>query len=129
MVLRQEVFAVEQGSAYVDADGKDQASYHVLGEDEKNQLVAYARICSPGVAYSDYVSIGRVVVDQAMRSSGEGYRLMETSLQYCSELFPGIPNKISAQKYLQKFYGNLGYYAVGEVYLEDDIPHIAMIRS
>ena len=33
---------------------------------------------------------------------------------------------ISAQLYLQKFYESHGFIAVGESYLEDDIPHIEM---
>ncbi len=37
--------------------------------------------------------------------------------------------KISAQTYLRKFYNNLGFNQVGEEYLEDGIPHIAMIKE
>ena len=37
--------------------------------------------------------------------------------------------KLSAQCYLKKFYNNLGFKEVGEEYLEDDIPHICMIKS
>ena len=37
--------------------------------------------------------------------------------------------KISAQKYLIKFYTALGFKAIGNEYLEDGIPHIAMIRK
>jgi predicted GNAT family N-acyltransferase len=33
-----------------------------------------------------------------------------------------------AQKYLEKFYNNLGFKTIGESYLEDGIPHIAMIK-
>ena len=38
-------------------------------------------------------------------------------------------NKISAQKYLQKFYENCGFVFKGENYLEDGIPHCAMYYS
>ena len=37
--------------------------------------------------------------------------------------------KISAQTYLNTFYTNLGFSNIGEGYLEDGIPHIAMIKS
>ena len=37
--------------------------------------------------------------------------------------------KISAQCYLNRFYTNLGFKAIGEEYLEDGIPHIAMIKN
>jgi ElaA protein len=33
---------------------------------------------------------------------------------------------ISAQKYLEKFYNELGFVSEGEPYPEDDIPHIKM---
>ena len=39
------------------------------------------------------------------------------------------PVKISAQRYLIKFYESFGFKTVGEEYLEDNIPHIAMIRE
>ena len=129
MRLRQEVFVLEQNCPYVDADGLDPLSYHVLGNSDSGKLVSYTRICPPGVSYKDYVSIGRVAVQEQARGTGEGYKLMEATLGFCSNLFPNIPNKISAQTYLLHFYQNIGYVAVGEGYLEDDIPHIAMIRS
>ncbi|NBX19658.1 MAG: GNAT family N-acetyltransferase, partial [Bacteroidia bacterium] len=36
---------------------------------------------------------------------------------------------ISAQRYLIKFYENLGFTAKGDTYLEDGIPHVFMIRA
>ena len=36
---------------------------------------------------------------------------------------------ISAQLYLQKFYEDFGFYSVGDTFLEDDIPHIKMIKN
>ena len=128
MKLRQEVFVVEQNCSYVDADGRDQLSYHVMGMNESGKLVSYTRICPPGVVYEGYVSIGRVAIDKLGRGTGEGYKLMEATLRFCNDLFPNIPNKISAQEYLRNFYQNIGYVIVGKGYLEDDIPHIAMIR-
>lgn len=35
--------------------------------------------------------------------------------------------ELSAQKYLMKFYSDLGFVKEGEEYLEDNIPHIKMI--
>ena len=37
--------------------------------------------------------------------------------------------KISAQSYLVKFYNSLGFYQIGEEYLEDGIPHIKMLKN
>lgn len=126
--LRQEVFVVEQSCAYLDADGRDALSWHIFGTDEQGHLVAYARICPPGVSYEKYVSIGRVIVAERVRGIQEGYKLMRFALAQCQLLYPGTMNKISAQAHLQGYYGNLGYQKIGEAYLEDGIPHIAMIR-
>ena len=37
--------------------------------------------------------------------------------------------ELSAQKYLDKFYKDLGFYKIGEDYLEDGIPHQRMIKE
>ena len=36
--------------------------------------------------------------------------------------------RLSAQAHLRGFYGSLGFEAVSDEYLEDDIPHIEMLR-
>jgi len=41
--------------------------------------------------------------------------------------YPGRPIRISAQKYLEKFYGSFGFGTVSEPYLEDGIPHVEML--
>ena len=129
MRLRQEVFVVEQDCPYLDADGKDQSSHHVLGEDEKGELHAYTRLVPKGISYPDYPSIGRVVTSAAVRGRGEGYPLMRFSIERCEALFGNGPIKISAQRHLQGYYGKLGFVATGEAYLEDGIPHVAMVRG
>ena len=43
------------------------------------------------------------------------------------EEFGEVPIRISAQSYLQKFYGKFGFECVSEEYLEDDIPHVEML--
>ena len=59
--LRAEVFVVEQECIYQDIDGKDIEALHVYGKNKK-EIVAYARILQTGVSYSDYISIGRLLV-------------------------------------------------------------------
>ena len=128
MRLRQEVFVVEQDCPYLDADGKDQASWHVLGEDADGILRAYTRLVPRGVSYANYPSIGRVVTSAAVRGWGEGYELMRESIAACRALWGDTAIKISAQSHLQEFYGRLGFVGTGPGYLEDNIPHRAMIR-
>lgn len=127
--LRQQVFVVEQDCPYLDADDKDQASIHVLGTDGKGVLHSYTRLVPLGLSYQSYVSIGRVVTSIASRRQGTGIELMQKSIAACRNTWPGMPIKISAQQYLIDFYQKFGFVSIGEGYLEDDIPHIAMVLS
>lgn len=125
--LRAEVFIVEQDCVYQDIDGKDDKAVHVLGY-KGNQLVAYTRIFKPG-DYFEKASIGRVVVREQERAHKYGYDLMKASIQAVSDYFDVTIIKISAQEHLSRFYNNLGFTQVGKGYLEDGIPHIAMIKN
>lgn len=129
MALRQAVFVVEQNCPYLDADGKDLEAYHVLAYDDHGSLVAYTRLMPPGLSYAGYASIGRVANAASVRGTGIGRKLLQESLQEIERLFGAVPVKISAQTYLLRFYESFGFEAVGATYLEDDIPHIAMIRK
>lgn len=128
MVLRQEVFVVEQDCVYLDADGKDQIAWHLMGY-ENEALVAYTRLVPAGVSYEKYPSIGRVITTEKVRGKGIGVKLMQESIRHCEALFGKNPIKIGAQVYLLKFYNSLGFERVGKDYLEDGIPHLAMIRK
>jgi ElaA protein len=119
---------VEQNCVYQDIDDKDRQGFHLLGFIE-NELVACARILPKGSSYADYSSIGRVCTKQTHRQLGLGKELMQQAIQHCQELYPDTKIKISAQSYLLKFYAELGFEAIGEEYLEDDIPHRAMILN
>ncbi|WP_370478057.1 GNAT family N-acetyltransferase [Tamlana flava] len=125
--LRSEVFVVEQNCVYQDVDGKDEKAFHVLGF-KHDKLVAYSRIFKPG-DYFEKASIGRVVVAKKERRYKYGYDIMEASIKAIKNNFKESIIKISAQSYLKQFYTNVGFKAIGEEYLEDDIPHIAMIGS
>ena len=125
--LRSEVFVVEQDCVYQDLDGKDEKSLHVLGIKNK-KIVAYTRIFKPG-DYFEIASIGRVVVVKKERQHKYGFDIMNASAEAIKNHFNETTIKISAQVYLKKFYNSLGFKAVGEAYLEDDIPHIAMIKE
>ena len=46
-----------------------------------------------------------------------------------SALFGTQPIRIGAQLYLKKFYESLGFIQVSEMYLEDGIEHVEMVRA
>lgn len=129
MALRQEVFIVEQACPYLDADGKDQQAFHLMGFDKDEKLISYARIAPKGVPYENYISISRIVSSPSVRGKGVGKKLIIESLNTIEKLFNSQAIKISAQCYLIKFYNSFGFETIGEEYLEDNIPHIAMIRK
>jgi ElaA protein len=54
---------------------------------------------------------------------------MEEAIKATHSLYGQQPIKIGAQQYLKKFYEDLGFIQCSETYLEDDIPHIKMIRN
>lgn len=126
--LRMEVFVIEQECPYQDADGKDQHSIHVWTENEKGEPIAYLRLVEPGVSYAE-PAIGRVVTKESHRKQGLGRKLMLEGMRVAHEIYPGQTIRISAQEYLLRFYNSLGFEQVGEGYLEDNIPHVEMIKT
>ncbi|SEM29363.1 ElaA protein [Maribacter orientalis] len=126
--LRSEIFVVEQDCVYQDLDGKDAKALHVIGINNNNEVVAYTRIFKPG-DYFDIASIGRVAVHKDYRKYGYGKDIMQASINAVNEKFKEQQIKISAQTYLDKFYTELGFKAIGEGYLEDGIPHIQMVKK
>lgn len=122
------VFVVEQDCPYQDFDGKDDVSHHLWASNSNGEVAAYLRIVKPGVSYKE-VSIGRVLTAHSARRTGVGLALMEKGVAAVMQLYGAVDIKISAQEYLINYYEKFGFKAVGEGYLEDDIPHIAMIRK
>ena len=108
-------------------DNKDQSSYHLMGW-ENNALVAYTRLIPTGTVY-EFSSIGRVVTTATARGTGIGKLLMEKSIEEAERLFGKKPIKIGAQLYLREFYTSLGFKQTGDIYDEDGIDHIEMIRQ
>ena len=126
-MARQQVFAVEQACAYLDADGYDEQSFHLAAWSPAERApLAYARVVHPGLKYAE-PSIGRVVTTAAGRGTGLGRELLRRAILHAREAFPNQGIRISAQSYLEPFYGSFGFAIVGERYLEDGIPHTEML--
>ncbi|HUH14107.1 MAG TPA: GNAT family N-acetyltransferase [Longimicrobiales bacterium] len=130
LALRQEVFVVEQQSIYQDVDGYDRGSHHLLGSTGEPQalfLAASLRVLPPGLKYPE-ASLGRVVTSPRVRRHGYGKALVDQGLTFLAAHYPGAPVRIAAQHYLLRFYSGFGFRPVGEVYDEDGIPHLDMVR-
>ena len=126
--LRSEVFVVEQNCIFLDMDNNDQKAYHTIGFIGE-EVVATTRLFDKNIMYDGYQSIGRVVGSPRHRGLGIGKALMQYSIQECERLFGKGPIKIGAQLYLKKFYNEQGFEQSDDVYLEDEIDHIPMIRA
>ena len=127
MILRQQVFVVEQDCSYQDADEKDIDSHHLMGY-VNCILVAYLRLVKPGISYKE-MSFGRIVTTQSYRGRGIGEALLKEGIKQSFILYGTYKNRISAQSHLLPFYQKFGFESTGKEYLEDNIPHTEMIKT
>ena len=124
LAMRQRVFVVEQNCAYLDADGVDHVSRHLWAEAADGAVRAYVRIVPAGIKFAE-LSIGRVITAPEARGTGLGKELMQRALAASGN----VAIRIGAQAHLEKFYGELGFVRASDVYDEDGIPHIEMLRG
>ena len=125
--LRSKVFVVEQNCVYQDIDDKDKLAIHVFGFVE-GKIIAYSRLFNKKEYFKE-TSFGRAVVESANRGKGIGNMLVEKSLLTIKEKYKEQKVKISAQAHLVNFYKKHGFKTIGKEYLEDGIPHIAMLAN
>lgn len=123
--LRVDVFVVEQACPYPEIDGRDEDSLHAWLE-EDGEILAYLRVLDRGVE-SEYVAIGRVIA--ARRRQGLGSEIMKAGIRVAQEHFHAEAIYLEGQVYAQGFYESLGFRQISEPYLEDNIPHIKMLRE
>ena len=128
LALRTEVFIVEQDCPFQDQDGeKDFKSLHLFGKNTDNKIVAYSRLVPSGLAFSE-ASIGRVINAPKYRKLGIGRELMKKSIEKLYQHFGKVNIRIGAQYYLKAFYESFDFQIDGNLYLEDGIEHIEMIK-
>jgi ElaA protein len=120
-IERTKVFVVEQNAAYQEVDEADKDAKHVFFK-EQDDIVAYTRIIND----EDAVAFGRVLVNESYRGQNLGRKIVTATLDEINANYDTKNVRISAQARLQKFYESFGFKVASEVYLEDNIPHIAM---
>lgn len=120
-ILREEVFVREQGFLE-EYDDIDATAWHAV-------LTVDGLPSATGRLFWDAVGggwhIGRVAVAASARGRGLGAMVMEALERKALEL-GGDRAVLSAQCRAQGFYERIGYRAFGEVYLDEDCPHIDM---
>ena len=134
--FRQKIFVVEQKSWYLDADGLDECSLHLLvvllpdldSHVNDGNLIGYLRLTPPGKKYTE-TSIGRVSIQEAFRGEGLGDQLLTKGLETGKRVFGSSSFRISAQEYLISYHENHGFKVQGSPYDEDGIPHVEMLLN
>jgi ElaA protein len=124
---RSAVFVVEQNCVYQDMDGLDLDARHLVGW-SGDELGACLRLLAPGAKYPE-ASLGRVVTTSLVRGSGIGREMLALAVRRLDQDYPGHASRIGAQAHLQKFYGEFGFRTVSDVFMEDGIPHVEMLRA
>jgi ElaA protein len=120
------VFVVEQACPYQDCDGVDRISHHLWTRDERGAIAAYLRVIPPGAVYAE-PSIGRVITSASARRTGLGRALVREGIHRAATLYGAGAIRISAQRYLLRFYEEFGFRTTGYHYEEDGIPHSQMV--
>ena len=135
LAARSEVFVVEQHCVYGDVDGQDTDAWHLLvyprSVDARPSLAGYLRVLLPnakGDTEDADIRIGRVLTTAGFRGIGLGQAMLERTLIFIREQWPGQPIRLHAQARLQRFYVGFGFEPISDVHVEDDIPHIWMRR-
>ena len=64
----------------------------------------------------------------SLRGSGTGHVLVQQAISQLSQHWGPQAIRIGAQAQLESFYAQHGFVSAGAPYIEDDIPHIEMLR-
>ena len=124
--LRIAVFIIEQDCPYQDLDGVDDQCLHMWVE-EDGEIASYLRINPAGCRFTE-PSLGRIVTKMAHRNKGLAEIVINKAIEVlCTEQPTAI--RISAQSHLENYYEKFGFIKASEEYLEDNIPHIEMLRD
>lgn len=129
LLLRQSVLVVEQASPFPDLDGRDPVALHLaLHDGDAPTPVGYARVFGADTE-TGATSFGRLAVAPAWRGKALGRRLVAECLDRLARDWPEHDVQISAQLYLEGFYGSFGFQRVSDVYDDVGIDHIDMRLS
>jgi ElaA protein len=119
--LRSEIFVVEQECAYLDPDARDlePTARQLWFEADDGAVIATARTLDDG----DARRIGRIATRAGHRGNGLAGQLIEHFLRSTAP-----PWRLDAQSHLADWYARYGFVVDGPEHVEDDIPHVPMLR-
>lgn len=123
VLIRTKVFMEEQGFKE-EFDDIDPVGTHLVLYDGAVPA-ACCRIFRSG---DKCYSIGRIAVLREYRGQGIGRIIVQKAEQHIREA-GGAKIILSAQVRVKGFYQGLGYHCEGEVYMDEECPHIKMEKS
>ena len=123
--IRADVFVFEQG--FIDEfDENDDKSIHVLMYDK------YIPIGTCRIIFSlehKSLAIGRFAIVKEYRNKHLGQALMREAERIIIDRYGHVQVGVGAQKQAQGFYESVGFVPTKEKYVEQDCPHIWMIKN
>ena len=119
--VRSEIFIVEQKMNCLDMDYVDYDCLHCYIMDNEN-IVAYLRAYK---TENNSVKIGRVLT--TTHGIGLGKELMLKSIIEIKKYFSCDKIELHSQISAVGFYEKLGFKAIGERFLEENVWHISMV--
>jgi len=121
--VREEVFMREQGvSAELEWDGMDDICHHVLALNKHGEAIGCGRITPHDTTHAH---IGRMAVLPDWRGKQVGSAILEALLEYAYSRHYSLV-ELNAQTHAAPFYRRFGFVALGEEFMDAEMPHIRM---
>jgi predicted GNAT family N-acyltransferase len=124
--LRRDVFETEQNIPRpLDRDAFDYNADHVVAFDEKGRCVGTGRVVRLD---SRTAQIGRMAVAKEERKHGIGAKVLEALERMAA--MRGISDvTVNSQLPAEAFYKNRGFTRIGDVFLDQGVPHVVMKKT
>jgi predicted GNAT family N-acyltransferase len=124
--LRRDVFEKEQNIPRpLDRDPFDYSADHVVAYDDRGRCVGTGRVVRVD---SRTAQIGRMAVAKEERKHGIGALVLEALERMAS--MRGIAElTVNSQIPAETFYAKRGFARVGDVFLDQGVPHVVMRKS
>ena len=123
---RFEIFVIEQHVLCEDLDDRDKEAIHVFCRNEAGRVTGYLRVFwndeNAGVA-----QIGRVVTLEHGR--GIGGALLKKGVEVAEKQLHARSIYLHSQQYCTGYYAKEGFKIVSDVFIEDEIPHVEMVKQ
>ena len=119
---RCEIFILECGMRCRDFDGRDKDALHCFAI-KGGRLVSYMRAFAEGGT----LTLGRVLT--VCHGKGHGRELISEGIRLIKERAEFNTVTLHSQVHARGFYEKLGFFATGEEFMEEGVPHVTMYKK